>query len=155
MALVLSTTDGTGPVRSLLNKSILPIFALDNESATYPFVDLWGLPHGYVERIQRLCGLLPTDPDCFQYLRQYRDSAHVLYPGIVNIKQFEGELTQFLATRSAQLLDTSSPTPTEQDVYGQDVHWLGLMFACLASGCQCSDAPRRERQLTSQVYGEW
>jgi hypothetical protein len=32
------------------------------------------------------------------------------------------------------------------------LHWLGLLFATLASGFQCSDLPRKERQIKSQVY---
>jgi hypothetical protein len=43
---------------------------------------------------------------------------------------------------------------TEQNIYGKDLHWVGLLFATLASGCQCSDLPRKELQLTSQVYGK-
>ena len=42
-------------VHSILEKIILPIFYLDNKSATYPFVDLWGIPHGSIERIELLC----------------------------------------------------------------------------------------------------
>jgi hypothetical protein len=153
MALALTKPDDGESIRDLLSKSILPIFALENESATYPFVDLWGLSHGSTERIERLCELLPPDPDCFYYLRQYRDTAHVLFPAIVNMQQFEADVTRFLTLRSALSHDSNKPPVTENNLYGKDAHWLGLLFACLASGCQCSDRPRRERQLTSQVYG--
>lgn len=47
--------------QEVLGKSILPMFGLDNESATYPFVDLWGLPHGSLARAQELAKALPTD----------------------------------------------------------------------------------------------
>jgi hypothetical protein len=151
MALALSRSNESDAVRDLLDKSILPIFTLDNESATYPFVDLWGLPHASSERVEKLCALLPSDSECLQYLRQYRDTAHVLFPGIINMQQFEAEVTRFLVTRTAQLGIAERLLPTE--VYGRSIHWLGLLFACLASGCQCSsNIPRRERQLTSQVY---
>lgn len=153
MALALTKSDDGESIRDLLAKSTLPIFALENENTTYPFVDLWGLPHGSTERIEKLCELLPPDPDCFYYLRQYRDTAHVLYPGIVDMKQFEADVMRFLTMRSAPSLDSNNPLLTEQNVYGKNVHWLGLFFACLASGCQCSNKPRRERQLTCQVYG--
>lgn len=33
------------------------------------------------------------------------------------------------------------------------IAFLGLLFAVLASGCQSSDLPSKERELTSQVYG--
>ncbi|KAM7200367.1 C6 transcription factor [Naviculisporaceae sp. PSN 640] len=142
-------------VRDLLDKSVLPIFTLENDSTTYPFVDLWGLPHASPVRVEKLCTMLPSDSECLQYIRQYRDTAHVLFPGIVNIQQFEVEVTRFLVTRTTQSrsVDPNTRQPlTEQNVYGKSVHWLGLLFACLASGYQCSNLPRRERQLTSQVY---
>lgn len=154
MAVALSRTDDSDAVQSLLDKSMLPIFALENQSATYPFVDLWGLPHSSRERIERLCALLPTDAECLQYLRQYRDTAHVLFPGIVHMQEFETAVTQFLMARTMQSANPRRAPLTEQDVYGRSVHWLGLLFAALASGCQCSTLQRKERQLTSQVYGE-
>ncbi|KAK3367382.1 hypothetical protein B0T24DRAFT_635715 [Lasiosphaeria ovina] len=139
-------------VRDLLDKSVLPIFTLDNDSTTYPFVDLWGLPHASPVRIEKLCAMLPSDSECLQHIRQYRDTAHVLFPAIVNMHQFESEVTRFLVTRTTQTTDPDPPPLTEQNVYGKTVHWLGLLFACLASGYQCSNLSRRERQLTSQVY---
>jgi len=158
MAMALSQSNGSGTVQDLLDKSILPIFNLENESATYPFVDLWGLPHASTERIEKLCGLLPSDSECLQYLRQYRDTAYVLFPGIINMQAFEAEVGRFLVSRTAALSkdpEGRMAQLTDQNVYGRSVHWLGLLFACLASGCQCSAMPRRERQLTSQVYSEF
>ena len=40
-----------------------------------------------------------------------------------------------------------------QEAFGVSVAYLGLLFAVLASGCQSSDLPAKERELTSQVYG--
>jgi len=153
LAMAVSQLDG-GPnaVRDLLDKSILPIFTLENETATYPFVDLWGLAHASPERIEKLCSLLPTNADCLQYLRQYRDTAHILFPAIMNMQRFEAEVTRFLVARTAGAMEPQRPPLTDRDVYGKSVHWLGLLFACLASGCQCSNLPRRERQLISQVF---
>lgn len=37
--------------------------------------------------------------------------------------------------------------------YGVSVAFFGLLFAILAAGCQSSDLPGRNRELTSQVYG--
>lgn len=44
----------------------------------------------------------------------------------------------------------SDPT---QGAFGVSLAYLGLLFAVLASGCQSSDLPAKERELTSQVYG--
>jgi hypothetical protein len=142
-------------VQDLLDKSVLPIFGLDNESATYPFVDVWGMPHGSFRRIELLCKLLPdTDSECMQTFKQYRDTAHVIYPGIVDVAQFECDLLEFLRYRSNNQLAVKTGSSTDQTVYGKDLHWLGLLFAVLASGYQCSDVPRKERQMKSQVYGK-
>ncbi|KIW74379.1 hypothetical protein Z517_12319 [Fonsecaea pedrosoi CBS 271.37] len=138
--------------QDVLGKSILPLFGLDNESATYPFVDLWGLPHGSYARLQAMCRLLPTDADCLQYFAQYRDTAHVLFPGVVDIKQFEGELTHFLINKAAASRDAPYEALSNDNIYGKTLHWVGLLFAILASGYQCSSLPHKERQLTSQVY---
>lgn len=141
-------------VRELLGKSILPLFGLDNQSVTYPFVDLWGFPQGSSTRIEELCKLLPTNTDCLQYFGQYRDMAHVLYPGIVDIRQFESDLMRFLANRTRIESNANGESGKGQNVYGMSLHWVGLLFATLASGCQCSALPRKERQLTAQVYGD-
>ncbi|KAK5049253.1 hypothetical protein LTR16_010970, partial [Cryomyces antarcticus] len=55
---------GRPGVQELMGRSILPIFGLDNESATYPFVDLWGLPHGSMSRTEELCKAIPSDAEC-------------------------------------------------------------------------------------------
>ena len=154
MVVALGSGSDEETIRGLLGKSILPLFGLDNQSATYPFVDLWGLPHGSSSRIDELCKLLPADADCLQYFQRYRDSAHVLYPGVVDIRQFESDLTRFLINRARRAANMHGEAVTEQTIYGMSLHWLGLLFAVLASGCQCSGIPRKERQLTSQVYGK-
>ena len=155
-AMVVALGSGTSEdtIKELLHKSVLPLFGLDNQSATYPFVDLWGLPHGSSSRIDELCKLLPSDADTLQFFRHYRDTAHVLYPAVVDIRQFESDLTHFLISRAANAANVNGEPRTGQDVYGKSLHWVGLLFATLASGCQCSGIPRKERQLTSQVYGE-
>ncbi|KAF2430302.1 hypothetical protein EJ08DRAFT_589314 [Tothia fuscella] len=139
-------------VQDVLGKSVLPVFGLDNDTATYPFVDLWGLPHGSIVRIEQLCGLLPSDSDCHQYFAHYRDTAHVLYPGIIDIEQFESDLTNFLINRSTNQIYSDGSELANQKAYGKNLHWVGLLFATLASGCQCSGRPRKVRQLTSQVF---
>ena len=153
MILELGQGNGVDSVQQLFGQSILPIFALDNDTATYPFVDLWGLPHGSIVRIQQLCQVLPSDADILQYFSHYRDTVHILYPGVVDIREFESHLTSFLIDRGDGEILADDNDLAKQKVFGKDLHWVGLLFAVLASGLQCSGRPRRERQLTSQVYG--
>lgn len=42
-----------------------------------------------------------------------------------------------------------------QKPFGVTIAYMGLLFAVLASGCQSSDLPGKERELTSQVYGKF
>ncbi|KAH9869612.1 hypothetical protein IAQ61_006821 [Plenodomus lingam] len=150
MALGRGDTQWAPGVQDLLGKkSMLPIFGLDNESATYPFVDLWGLPHGSILRAQELANAIPSDSECLSFFRSYRETAHVVYPAVADIEGIESDLLLFLINRaSAQ----GGNGITDQLIYGKDFHWIGLVFAILASGCQCSSLSRRERELTSQVY---
>ena len=141
--------DGRPGVQELMGRSILPMFGLDNESATYPFVDLWGGNRSTWARVSELCKTIPNDMECLEFFKCYRDTAHVVYAGVVDIDQFEADLTTFLLARS----DTKPEDGvSEEMIYGQSVHWVGLLFAMLASGCQCSNMPRKERELTSQVF---
>ncbi|OAG03521.1 uncharacterized protein CC84DRAFT_1095778 [Paraphaeosphaeria sporulosa] len=130
-------------------KSMLPIFGLDNETATYPFVDLWGLPHGSIQRAQELANALPNDTECLSFFRSYRETAHVVYPAVADIEGVESDLLLFLINRAST---QGTNGITDEQIYGKDFHWIGLVFAILASGCQCSTLSRKERELTSQVY---
>ncbi|KAF2687682.1 hypothetical protein K458DRAFT_295003 [Lentithecium fluviatile CBS 122367] len=130
-------------------KSMLPIFGLDNETATYPFVDLWGLPHGSIQRAGELANALPSDAECLSFFRCYRETAHVVYPAVGDIEAIESDLLLFLINRASSQGNSGI---TDEQIYGKDFRWIGLVFAILASGCQCSTLPRKERELTSQVY---
>lgn len=146
-------------VQEILGRSILPMFGLDNETATYPFVDLWGLAHGSLARAQELAKTIPTDSQCLSFFRYYQNLGNIIFPGVADISTFEMDLTRFLQKRNEQMgvagtLPSDSPLPgvTEQAIYDKNLEWVGLLFAVLASGCQCSGLPRKERELTSQVY---
>jgi hypothetical protein len=149
MALGRGDTQWPGVQDLLGKKSILPIFGLDNESATYPFVDLWGLPHGSLARANELANALPADHECINFFRCYRETAHAVYPAVADIEGLESDLLLFLINRASSQNGTGV---SEEQIFGKNLHWIGLMFAILASGCQCSTLPRKERELTSQVY---
>lgn len=152
MALGRGDTQWPGIQDLLGKKSILPVFGLDNESATYPFVDLWGLPHGSISRAVELSNALPSDSECLSFFRCYRETAHIVYPAVADIDQFESDLLLFLINRASAQSNQANSGVTEEVIYGKNLQWIGLLFALLASGCQCSALPRKERELTSQVY---
>ncbi|KXT00611.1 hypothetical protein AC578_3145 [Pseudocercospora eumusae] len=139
-------------LQDFLGKSVLPMFGLDNESATYPFVDLWGLPHGSLQRARELAKALPGDSQMLSLFASYRDLGYIIYPGIADLKQLEQDLTGFLVTRASY--NNPDDGVTEHTLFGRSFYWLGMLFAVLASGAQCSALSRKERELTSQVYGQ-
>ena len=57
--------------RSLLEENILPKLGLDNESVTYPFVDLWSTDTS-IKDINGLCSAIPDDNLCREYVNTSR-----------------------------------------------------------------------------------
>lgn len=53
--------------RSLLEENILPKLGLDNESVTYPFVDLWNTDNS-IKDINGLCSAIPDDNLCREFV---------------------------------------------------------------------------------------
>jgi hypothetical protein len=150
-ALVMERHDDTD-IQKLLNNCVLPVFGLDNETATYPFIDLQAVAQNSSQKIELLCKLLPAPDECMQTFQLYRDTAHVIFPGVYDVEEFESQLLEFLRARSTESLVVGQGPLSTQTVFGKDLHWVGLLFAALASGVQCSDIARRERQIRSQVF---
>lgn len=63
MAYILNNKSGSDQLKALLEGGILPKLGLDNESATYPFVDLWSSDMSSFD-ISAVCSALPTDSQC-------------------------------------------------------------------------------------------
>ncbi|KAL9092187.1 MAG: hypothetical protein Q9159_000946 [Coniocarpon cinnabarinum] len=132
------------------DKTMLPVLGLDNESATYPFVSLWGTQDA-TTRVADLRKVLPSDAECTETFRQYKEGAHVLYPAIADIESFESELLAFLANRRTND-QTMNLQVTNDSMDGVHIRWIGLLFAVFASGSQFAPIPKRDRELSSQVY---
>ena len=69
LVLALRKLNNTEAMRDVLGNNVLPLFGLDNETATYPFVDLWAQPKGNLDRITELCKALPSDAECLEYVQ--------------------------------------------------------------------------------------
>lgn len=63
LAYILNNKTGSDQLQTLLEGGILPKLGLDNESATYPFVDLWSTDMSTFD-ISAVCSALPTDQQC-------------------------------------------------------------------------------------------
>ncbi|EXJ60551.1 hypothetical protein A1O7_04704 [Cladophialophora yegresii CBS 114405] len=135
--------------KSLLEENILPKLGLDNESATYPFVDLWSTESS-MQDVDGLCKAIPDDELCNEFFVAYRDIACTIYPVVPDVSGFEDTLHFMLSNRSRHIRDNLELDPNKP--YGVTLPWLALVFAVFASGSQSSDRPAKERELTSQVY---
>lgn len=63
LAYILNNKSGSDQLQALLEGGILPNLGLDNESATYPFVDLWSTDMSTFD-VNAVCSALPTDQQC-------------------------------------------------------------------------------------------
>lgn len=63
LAYILNNKSGSDQLQALLEDGILPKLGLDNESATYPFVDLWSSDMSTFD-ISAVCSALPPDQQC-------------------------------------------------------------------------------------------
>lgn len=89
-----------------------------------------------------------------RFLYFYRDIGGTIYPVLADVVEFEEKLNMLLHNRSAAGGVYKSNDNQSQRPFGVSLAYIGLLFAVLASGCQSSDLPSKERELTSQVYGE-
>ncbi|KAL4995372.1 hypothetical protein BDV10DRAFT_133751 [Aspergillus recurvatus] len=151
LAYILNNKSGSDQLQALLEGGILPKLGLDNESATYPFVDLWSSEMSTFD-ISAVCCALPTDQQCKEFFCYYRDIAGAIYPVIEDVILFERNLGLLLHNRNAAGGVYKADDDHAQRPFGMSIAFLGLLFAVLASGCQSSDLPGKERELSSQVY---
>lgn len=134
----------------LLEENILPKLGLDNETATYPFVDLWSTDSS-LHDVSGLLQALPDDGLVEEFWVAYRDTACTIYPVVPDKAKFASNLKHMLYNRQQSRNSINAVDPHRP--YGVSVQWLSLLFAVLASGTQSTDRPAKERELTSQVYG--
>ncbi|EPS34917.1 hypothetical protein PDE_09881 [Penicillium oxalicum 114-2] len=151
LAYILNNKSGSDQLQTLLEDGILPKLGLDNESATYPFVDLWSSDMSSFD-ISAVCSALPSDQQCREFFFYYKDIAGAIYPVLDDCEQFQETLELLLQNRAASGGVYRENIDEAQKPFGVNIAFLGLLFAVLASGCQSSDLGSKERELTSQVY---
>jgi hypothetical protein len=129
---------------------VLPLLGLDNETATYPFLDLWANSDENLVKVSRIADMLPGEEDCNNMFHVYKTVSQIVFPAVANMGRFSDELMQFHLTRAQEPRETGI---TETSIYGKSLTWIALLFAILASGCHFSDMyERRARTLTSKAF---
>lgn len=135
--------------RTFLEHNILPNLGLDNETTTYPFVDLWSTDSS-MQDVNGLIQALPDDELCREFWLTYRDIPCTIYPVVPDAAAFDTTLRYMLQKRAEINSRRGEVDPNKP--YGVALPWLALLFAVLASGSQSTGRPAKERELTSQVY---
>ncbi|KAJ5142574.1 uncharacterized protein N7515_001361 [Penicillium bovifimosum] len=137
--------------QALPQDDLLAELALGNVSVAYPFVDLWS-SDPYTFNIAGVCGVLPEDSQCLEFLAFYRDIGSVLYPVLSDIPRLEQQTKQLLENRRRAGGVYKADANGLVKPFGMDLAFLSLLFAVLASGCQLSSIPESDRELTSWIY---
>lgn len=88
-----------------------------------------------------------------RFLRFYKDIGAVLYPVLPDLEALERKTNQLLDGRRRAGGTYKPDANGLVKPFGMDLPFLSLLFAVLASGCQLSDIPEKDRELTSWVYG--
>ncbi|KAL2783100.1 hypothetical protein BJX66DRAFT_330827 [Aspergillus keveii] len=151
LSFIMSNKTGTNRCQALLEGNTLRGMLLDNESATYPFVNLWS-PDTFAYDISPVCHALPIDQQCKELFAHYRDVAGVVYPVIGDMPRFEKTLDLMLRNRAGTDGVVEADHAQPRRPFGVSIAYLGLLFAVLAAGCQVSDLSGQEIKLTSQIY---
>lgn len=138
--------------QALPQEDLLAELALGNESAAYPFVDLWS-SDPFTFNIAGVCAVLPDDEKCRRFVGFYKDIGAVLYPVLPDLDALEHKTNRLLNGRRRVGGVYKPDANGLVKPFGMDLPFLSLLFAVLASGCQLSDYPERDRELTSWVYG--
>lgn len=162
--------------KALPKDDLLAELALGNQSVAYPFVDLWS-SDPFTFNIAAVCDVLPADEHCHRYLLLpfvsyyfavkadnrtvscrrffgfYRDIGSVLYPVLSDNVDLEDGLHELLRNRAQAGGQYRPNADGLVKPFGMSLGFVSLLFAVLASGCQLSDLPTSERELTSWVYG--
>jgi len=83
----------------------------------------------------------------------YTDIGAVLYPVLGDLDALERKTNQLLEGRRRAGGVYKPDANGLVKPFGMDLPFLSLLFAVLASGCQLSDLPSADRELTSWIYG--
>ncbi|KAJ5171933.1 hypothetical protein N7492_004526 [Penicillium capsulatum] len=138
--------------QALPQEDLLAELALGNESVAYPFVDLWS-SDPFTFNIAGVCAVLPDDEQCRRFVGFYKDIGAVLYPVLPDLDALEQKTIRLLNGRRRVGGVYKPDANGLVRPFGMDLPFLSLLFAVLASGCQLSDLPERDQELTSWVYG--
>lgn len=91
--------------------------------------------------------------DICRFLEFYKNIGAVLYPVLPDLEALERRANRLLEGRRRAGGTYKPDADGLLKPFGMDLSFLSLFFAVLASGCQMSDIPERDRELTSWVYG--
>jgi hypothetical protein len=133
--------------------SVEAIFGLTNRTISQPFVSLWNTTARVT--IGDILRSLPSAETCLRYYGSYQQISHPFSPVIHDIGAFERNLCAVLERLVAEA-DEPSSSSTQLAAHLPRAEMVGyaLLFAVLASGCQCCLVAEGDHQLalSSRVF---
>ncbi|EPS29362.1 hypothetical protein PDE_04311 [Penicillium oxalicum 114-2] len=141
--------DSEHMAQALPPEDLLADLALGNEAMAYPFVDLWS-SDPFTFNIAGVCGVLPDDEQCLRFLSFYRDIGAVLYPVLPDLDALNRKANLLLEGRQRAGGVYKPDADGLVKPFGMELHFLSLLFAVLASGCQLSDLPSADLSCAYQ-----
>ncbi|KAF2669482.1 hypothetical protein BT63DRAFT_261924 [Microthyrium microscopicum] len=136
-----------------LPNSVEAIFGVTNRTISQPFVSLWNTTARVT--IGDIMRSLPSAETCLRYYSSYQQVSHPFFPVIHDLGAFERNLCAVLERLVAQTEESSSSsTQLAGDLPRAELAGYALLFAVLASGCQCCLVAEDDNQLalSSRVF---
>ncbi|KAF2430809.1 hypothetical protein EJ08DRAFT_210930 [Tothia fuscella] len=133
--------------------SVEAVFGLTNRITSQPFVSLWNTTARIT--VADILRSLPSAETCLRYYGCYQQIGHPFLPVIPDIGAFERNLCAVLEQLDAEADEpSSSSTQLAAHLPRTELVGYALLFAVLASGCQCCLVVEGDHQLalSSRVF---
>jgi hypothetical protein len=135
------------------SSSVETVFGLTNRTISQPFVSLWNTTARVT--IGDILRSLPAAETCLRYYGSYQQISHPFFPVIHDIGSFERNLCAVLEQLVAEVDEPlSSSTQLAAHLPRTELVGYAVLFAVLASGCQCCLVDEGDHQLalSSRVF---
>lgn len=122
-----------------IRQAALPMLGL--QSLTQESLPRWKISK---EELQNVLGILPPNDDVIELFSRYRHTVYPLNPFLVDLNGFEARL--------CSQLESFYFHRESLDQLRNDLSWIALLFAVLASGLQSSSRRISHEKLTCRRY---
>jgi hypothetical protein len=124
-----------------VRQGVQSILGFNTSSAPFPLMS-----SRYLDSLaQEMMAELPSDREVLRLFKIYKETPQPFWGFVCDIEGFEGRLITYLEDRAEHVRGVKSPRPVAAS-------WLAILFGCLATGSQFSDASYAVRTRDAQKY---